>query len=120
MSFEDFKAALANDQEKAKAFQEALAAAAEKGVENETETLVQAAAAAGFELTAEEAERALASVQELDEEELSHVSGGWWGLSEDNDGHDIWCLGFLWHCFITFLHTDGGTTNEACWENYDH
>ena len=39
-------------------------------------------------------------------------------LSEDKDGHNHFCLA-VWHCATAALHTEGGTTTEACWKGYN-
>ncbi|MBR3316470.1 MAG: hypothetical protein IKG21_01430 [Atopobiaceae bacterium] len=36
---------------------------------------------------------------------------------EDKRGHDLVCV-FFWHCWAALLQTDGGTEEEACFENY--
>ncbi len=58
----------------------------------ESEALVEVASKLGYEVTAEELAKGLASSRELDDEELEKVSGGalWFG-DDAPDGHEIGC-----------------------------
>ena len=51
-----------------------------KEAESDGEVLVKAAAEVGFTLTLEELERAMAQYQELNDEELEDVAGGWFAI----------------------------------------
>ncbi len=117
MTMEELKAALKADQEKAKAFEEALAGMTPETAGSDAEAVSLAAAAAGFEITPEEVERCAASDMEADDAELENVAGGgWWG-SDDSEGNEKSCS-LVWHCYYTFLHTSGGDSDTSCWSDY--
>lgn len=119
MTMDELKAALEADQEKAKAFEKTLAGITKEQASSDAEAISLAAKAVGYEVTPEEVERALAAHLEADDAELENVAGGgWFGMSEESDGHDIWCLGVAWHCYYTFLHTSAANGQTACWSDY--
>ena len=85
------------------------------------EAMMKAASELGFDISAEEFERELASVEEIMDDKLDGVVGG-----EDEYGHSDWCV-VPWHCYTAFMHTesDGNSENrdefelrEACWADY--
>ena len=114
--------ALRSDEELRKKLEEACKTIAESGeAKNDGEVMVKAAAELGFSITIEELERAFASAEELSEEELNNVAGGFDDCSssdigEDDKGHNNWCL-TAWHCATVTLHTKTTTHAEACWSN---
>lgn len=77
VTFSEFKEAMeANPELAAKYFDAQKALADGKTVSSKAELIVKAAAEVGYEISAEEAERAIATTQQLSEEELANVSGG--------------------------------------------
>ena len=121
-SMQELEAALRDDEELAKKYQEALKAAIENGATSDAEAIPAAAKAAGFEVTAEEVEKALAMNAELSEEDLEEVSGGLnFGkhtyLWEDEYGHDTFCL-VSWHCLTAVLHTESENADCSCWSDW--
>lgn len=114
--------ALRNDTELQKKFEETRKRIAESGeAKNDGEVMVKAAAELGFSITIEDLERAKAAAEELNEDALDMVAGGGYVrvdmCSEDNRGHDNWCL-TLWHCDVITLHTETTTHEESCFSNY--
>jgi hypothetical protein len=129
MNLAELKEALAADKDKAEKFEQALAGDECKACGNDAEAFSAAARAAGLEIAPEEVERAMADVQELDEEELKKIGGGEATCAtsffcgdlliggEDEKGHDNWCL-TAWHCLAATLHTEAENHREACWSDY--
>ena len=116
MTMEELKAALKADQEKAKAFEEALAGMTPERAGSDAEAVSLAAAAAGFEITPEEVERCAASDMEADDAELANVTGG------DSSGRGDDCT-ITWHCYYTFCHNFDSDDNTyyddtECWSNH--
>ena len=111
--------ALRNDTELQKKYEETCKKIAESGkAKNDGEVMVKAAAELGFSITIEELERATAAAEELNEDALDMVAGGRVDMcSEDNRGHNNWCL-TLWHCDVITLHTETTTHEESCFTNY--
>ena len=97
-------------------FDEALEAAAKAGAKSDPEVLSQAAAAIGTELSPEEIEAEAAAAEQLSDNDLDLVSGGYWFTGKDSEGHDNDCLA-AWHCYAALRHTEGGDTT-ACWSDY--
>ncbi len=75
-----------------------------KSGKKESEALVEVASKLGYEVTAEELAKELASSRELDDEELEKVSGGalWFG-DDAPDGHEV-------GCWVTYY---------GSWDDYD-
>lgn len=102
----ELEKALGTDAVKAEKFQEALKGAAEAGAKNDVEAFRLAAAAVDFDLTLEEAEKHLASSQEISDDDLEVVSGG----------TDYANCFVDYACTVTFMH--GGDRNESCLADY--
>lgn len=86
--------------------------------QSDGDVMVQAAAALGYTITLEELERAAASVQELDPDELDAAGGMKLAYITDEHGHDGWCWA-AWHCYGILRHTSSTTPRLACWSNFD-
>lgn len=77
VTFNEFKAAMEAKPELAAKYIEVQKSLVEnKAVGSKTELFVKAAAEVGYEISAEEVERAIATNLQLSEEELANVSGG--------------------------------------------
>ncbi|MGN0693047.1 MAG: Nif11-like leader peptide family RiPP precursor [Oscillospiraceae bacterium] len=112
--------ALRNDEALRKKFDEAITRIAESGeAKNDGEIMVKAAAELGYSITIEDLERAKAAAEELSDEEIEKISGGWdkGTLDIDDKGHNNWCL-TVWHCCTITLHTETTTHREACLLDY--
>ena len=109
----DLETKLASDEVLAAKFKEALEAAKEKE-KGDVEAICIAAAAVGFDVAPEEADKVLAGVVQLSEDDLATVSGGW---EKGSDGRALSCA-VSWHCHMTMLHTDTDEKNCDCWEDY--
>jgi hypothetical protein len=119
MKLMELKEALVADRDKAEKFERALAGEGCRACGNDAEALSLAARSAGFEVSPEEIERAMAEAQELDEGELEKVGGGRTSSDdEDEYGHDVWCW-VGWHCYTVTLHTQTESKRASCWSNYD-
>ena len=89
-----FEAALKESAELQEKFAAAKKRIAEnKEAEGEVKIFVKAATEVGFDLTVADVERAIAEAQELSDEDLENVSGGF---------IEGWCF-FEYFCFIAFL-----------------
>jgi predicted ribosomally synthesized peptide with nif11-like leader len=119
MKLMELKEALAADKDKAEKFEQTLAGDVCRACGSDAEALSLAARSAGFEVSPEEIERAMAEAQELDEKELEKVGGGRTSSDdEDEYGHDVWCW-VGWHCYTVTLHTQTESKRASCWSNYD-
>ena len=112
-----FEAALRESKE----LQAKFAAAQKRIVENKEassdgEVLVKAAAEIGFTLSMAELERATAQMQEINDEELKQVSGGFSGGDYAPDNYAT-CLG-AYYCHYVWAHDEDGFKNRACWNDY--
>ena len=112
-----FEAALHESKE----LQEKFVAAQKRIVENkeassDSEVLVKAAAELGFTLAMEELERVAAQAEELNDEELKQVSGGFSGGDYAPDNYAT-CLG-AYYCHYVWAHDEDGILNRACWNDY--
>ena len=100
----------------------------------DAELLAAAAQELGYDIAAADFARVLAKEQELDDDELEAVAGGWdpfddcWANDRctalyntyhqtDYTGHDIWCP-TVWHCWVASMHSDTEDTNVACLSDY--
>lgn len=118
MTFDELKSVLNADQDKAKAFEEALAGMSKETVGSDVEALALAAGAVGFQITPEEIERARARNLDVDEDALAATTGGT-EYYEDSRGHDAWCPGALWNCYTAFMHDNTMIdTGVSCWSDY--
>ncbi len=128
MTIEELEAALKEDPEKARVFRETLAGVKKDEVASEVEALSLAAAAAGFQITPEEVERARAVSMEVDDSELESVGGGagcengqrrgpWDPWGDDPIGHENSCVA-AWHCYYVAIHTSEANNNTHCWSDY--
>ena len=106
-----FEAALKESkelQEKYAAAQKRISEA--KEASSDGELIVKAAAEIGFTLTVAELERALAQVEELNEEELGNVSGG-------AATAEALCL-YDYYCYTAYMHDNDGKKDRPCWSDY--
>lgn len=80
-----FQEMLKNDPEKLKAYDEAVEKLTkEKSVVLEAEAAQKAAKELGYELSIEELTRVFAEKQDLDDDELDEVAGGWEGCKRSS------------------------------------
>ncbi len=86
------------------------------------EVISKAAKELGYDLPVELLEKKSAETQELSEEELDQVAGGFIGRPsktvDDEYGHESDCIGMTWHCYATFMHTETESKEVDCWSNY--
>ena len=103
-----FEQALREDKELTGRFEEELKRIAEeKSAGSETEAIVKAAKALGYDFTAADLEKAQAETQEIDPDELKQTSGG----------GDDWCL-FDFACFTAVRHDTPDAPPYACFKEY--
>ena len=88
--------------------------AGEKTAQSDGELFAKAAAKLGYNITAADFEKLDAEREEVSADDLEQVAGGG---SEDDKGHDNWCV-TLWHCFTVTAHTSTETKSVACWKDY--
>ena len=81
---------------------------AENKALSETEAIVKAASALGYDVTAAQIERYIADREEVDVDALDRVAGG----AETDD-----CT-VSYSCNMAFLHPDTGEKNKACFADY--
>lgn len=116
MNIKEIDDILRADPEKAEQFKQALEAAESNGAKGDAEALSMAAAAVGIEITPEQVEQSVASMQPISDEDLELVAGGFENF-EDEKGHDLWCL-TAWHCYTATLHTSTKNHDASCWSDY--
>ena len=128
---------LLSDKNLAEKFREVLTGEVVNSSSSDTEAVRTAAAAIGVDISVDEAEKLLASGQQLSEDDLASVTGGvlipgrhphnnWdWKKDdpteaaggEDGYGHDNSCVA-AWHCYAAMLHTDSNSSSTKCWSDY--
>ena len=101
-----FEQAIREDRELAHAFEEELKRITEeKSANSDTEAIVKAANALGFDFTLADVEKAQAETQELDPDELSQTAGGSWCVVD-------------FACFTALRHDTPDTPANACLKDY--
>lgn len=98
-----FEEALNNDSAKRKAYEEELIKN-EANSKSVSDAMVKSAKAIGFDLTQEEVERCLAEKQEMADDELDKVAGGWCWIDDT--------------CHTVINHHKEINEDDDCWNDY--
>ena len=101
----NFEEAMKKDEEKQKAYEAALKKiAASKEAKSNGDLVARAAKEVGFDRTAEECDRVFAAKQEMKDDELDNIAGGWCWTSHG--------------CHYVISHSDKVDTKEDCFSDY--
>lgn len=101
----NFEEALKKDEAKQKAYEDAAKKLSkDKSIKSNGELMSKVAKELGYDISVEECERLFAEKQEMDDDELEKVAGGWCTFSHG--------------CHYVISHSDKVDTSEDCWKEY--
>ncbi len=139
--FRRFEEDLKKDPELRKKYDEAIQNLDISQLKSDGEIIARAASQLGYDISVAELERAHAAMQEVDPDEMEHITGGadnplykpmegdlclvdyncigcYQKRHIDGDNHNEWCYA-SWHCYTAFMHTNSNDDAEAaCWSDY--